>query len=166
METKTTTSESADVQDKDIRKLETLAKLMDNQFVVPFTNWRFGLDGIIGLVPYVGDITGFVISGFLLRIMVKKGAGPLLMLRMMGNFVVDAIVGVVPFLGDLFDFGFKANRRNVNLLKAYYADGKAKPAVGKSVAFLGFIFFLMFVAMIWALWKIAAWLLTWVWGLF
>lgn len=124
------------------------------------------MDGIIGLVPYVGDIAGFVVSGFLMRTIVKKGAGPGLILRMMGNFLLDAVVGVIPFLGDLFDFGFKANRRNVDLLKNYYADGKAKPNVKRSLAFLGLLFLLMFAALIWAVWKFAALLVQWIWGLF
>lgn len=152
--------------DPELARLDMLAKLLDNQFRIPFTNWRFGLDGIIGLVPYVGDIAGFVVSGFLMRTIVKKGAGPGLILRMMGNFLLDAVVGVIPFLGDLFDFGFKANRRNVDLLKNYYADGKAKPNVKRSLAFLGLMFFLMFAALIWAVWKFAALLVQWIWGLF
>jgi len=150
-------------QDPELARLEALSKLMDNQFSIPGTNWRFGLDGIIGLIPYVGDMAGLVVSGFLMRTMVKKGASPLLMLRMMFNYIVDAVVGIVPFVGDLFDFGFKANRRNVNLLKAYYADGKVKPNATRSVAFLGLLFFALFIVMIWLVWKIAAFVLDWAW---
>ena len=95
-------------QDPDLARLDALAKLLDNQFRIPATNLRFGLDGLIGLVPYLGDMTGFVVSGFLMHTMLRKGAGPLLMLRMLFNFVLDAIVGIVPVVGDLFDFGFKA----------------------------------------------------------
>ncbi|MFN0173205.1 MAG: DUF4112 domain-containing protein [Saprospiraceae bacterium] len=150
-------------QDPELARLDALAKLMDNQFRVPGTNWRFGLDGIVGLIPYVGDMAGFVVSGFLMRTMVKKGASPLLMLRMMFNYIMDAVVGIVPFLGDLFDFGFKANRRNVNLLKAYYADGKVKPNATRSVAFLGLLFFALFIVLIWLVWKLAALVLGWAW---
>ncbi len=153
-------------QDPDLAHLDMLAKLLDNQFRIPATNLRFGLDGLIGLVPYVGDIAGFVVSGFLMRTMIRKGAGPLLMLRMLFNFVLDALVGVIPLVGDLFDFGFKANRRNVDLLKQYYADGKAKPNAKGSVAFLGLLFFAVFAVMIWLIWKAAAWLVTSAMGLF
>ncbi|MBK6998307.1 MAG: DUF4112 domain-containing protein [Lewinellaceae bacterium] len=151
-------------QDPELARLDALAKLMDNQFRVPGTNWRFGLDGIVGLIPYVGDMAGFVVSGFLMRTMVKKGASPLLMLRMMFNYIVDAVVGIVPFVGDLFDFGFKANRRNVNLLKAYYGDGKVKPNATRSVAFLGLLFFALFIVLIWLVWKLAALVLGWAWA--
>lgn len=153
-----------DTKHPDLKGLEALSKLMDNQFRIPGTNWRFGLDGIIGLVPYVGDIAGFVVSGFLMRTMVKKGAGPLLMLRMMFNYILDAVAGIVPLVGDLFDFGFKANRRNVELLKQYYADGKAKPRATRSLAFLGLLFFILFGVLIWLIWKLAAVVLTWAWA--
>ena len=152
--------------DPDLARLDALAKLLDNQFRVPGTSLRFGLDGIIGLIPYMGDMAGLVVSGFLLRTMIRKGAGPLLMLRMMGNFMLDALVGIIPVAGDLFDFGFKANRRNVDLLKKYYADGRAKPSAKGSMALLGLLFFTLFAGMLWAIWKATAFLATWVWGLF
>lgn len=150
-------------QDPELVHLDALSKLMDNQFRIPGTNLRFGLDGIIGLVPYVGDMAGFVVSGFLMKTMVQKGASPLLMLRMMFNYIVDAVVGIIPVVGDLFDFGFKANRRNVDLLKKYYADGTVKPKASHSLAFLGLIFMILFVVLIWLVWKLAAFVLSWAW---
>lgn len=161
-----TTSNEQPITDPDLARLDALAKILDNQFRLPGTQVRFGLDGIIGLVPYLGDVAGFVVSGFLMRTMIQRGAGPLLMLRMMGNVALDAVVGVVPVAGDLFDFGYKANRRNVELLKQYYADGKAKPSAKWSLALLGILFFILFALLIWAIWKVSAMLVTWVWGLF
>lgn len=152
--------------DPDLARLDMLASWLDNRFRVPGTDIRFGLDAIIGLVPYVGDITGFVVSGFLMRTMIRRGAGPILMLRMMGNFVLDALVGVIPIAGDLFDFGFKANRRNVELLKKYYAGGTPRPSAKWSITLLGIIFFALFILLIWGIWKLAALLVTWVMGMF
>ncbi|HMX39951.1 MAG TPA: DUF4112 domain-containing protein, partial [Saprospiraceae bacterium] len=60
--------------DPDLAKLDTLAKLLDNQFRLPGTEFRFGLDGLIGLIPYVGDMAGFLVSGVLMRTMWRKGA--------------------------------------------------------------------------------------------
>jgi len=154
------------ITDPTLARLDALAKILDDQFRIPGTNIRFGLDGIIGLVPYLGDMAGFVVSGILLRMMIQRGAGPLLMLRMMGNFVFDAVMGLIPIAGDLFDFGYKANRRNVNLLKQYYTDGKAKPSAKWSMALLGALFFALFAALIWGIWKVSAALVTWVWDLF
>lgn len=158
-----TQANSAALEDADLKRLDSLARLLDNQFRVPFTNWRFGLDGIMGLMPYAGDLAGFAVSGILLRTMIKKGAGPLLLLRMTGNYVLDTLIGIVPLVGDIFDFGFKANRRNVELLKQYYADGKAKPGMKRSVAILGFVFLLLFAGLIWAMWKLAAMAVGWIW---
>jgi Domain of unknown function (DUF4112) len=152
-------------QDPELARLEALSKLMDNQYRIPGSNLRFGLDGIIGLIPYMGDMAGFIASGFLMRIMVKKGASPLLMARMLFNYILDAIAGTVPLFGDLFDFGFKANKRNVTLLKKYYADGKVKPNATRSMAFLGIVFFVLFVVLIWLVWKLTALILIWVWSI-
>ncbi len=153
-------------QNPDLAQLDTLATWLDNRFRVPGTEVRFGLDGIIGLVPYLGDLAGFVVAGILMRIMLQRGAGPVLMLQMMGNIALDAVVGIVPLAGDLFDFGFNANRRNVNLLKKYYADGKAKPSAKWSLALLGLLFFALFALLIWCIWKVSAMLVAWVGGLF
>jgi hypothetical protein len=152
-------------QDPELARLEALSKLMDNQYRIPGSNLRFGLDGIIGLIPYMGDMAGFIASGFLMRIMVKKGASPLLMARMLFNYILDAIAGTVPLFGDLFDFGFKANKRNITLLKKYYADGKVKPNATRSMAFLGIVFFVLFVVLIWLVWKLTALILLWVWSI-
>ncbi len=151
-------------QDPELARLEALSKLMDNQFRIPGTNMRFGLDGIIGLIPYMGDMAGFVASGVLMRTMMKKGASPIMMIRMLFNYILDAIVGIVPLLGDLFDFGFKANRRNVEMLKKYYADGKMKPNATRSMALLGLVFFALFIVMVWLVWKLAALVLGYVWA--
>ncbi len=149
--------------DPDMARLEALATLLDSQFRIPGTNIRFGLDGIIGLVPYLGDMAGFVISGLLMRLMLRRGAGPGLMLRMLGNFVLDALVGIIPVVGDLFDFGFKANRRNVNLLKNYYAEVRPRPSAKWSLTLLGIIFFMLFALLIWAIWKLAALIIGTLW---
>ncbi len=161
-----TTNNQQPIPDPALARLDALAKILDDQFRIPGTNIRFGLDGIIGLVPYLGDVAGFVVSGILMHIMLRRGAGPLLMLRMMGNFAFDAVIGVIPIAGDIFDFGYKANRRNVNLLKQYYADGKAKPSAKWSMALLGILFFALFAFLIWGIWKVAALLIAWVWALF
>lgn len=143
----------------DLRRLEALASLLDNRFRVPGTNLRFGLDGLMGLVPYLGDVAGFAVSGVLFSVMLRRGASPLMLLRMMGNFVLDAVVGAVPLLGDLFDFGFKANRRNVDLLRQYYADDTPKPSVGSSIRWLLFMLFVLLGVSVWLIGR----LLVWVW---
>lgn len=155
------TNNQQPITDPDLARLDTLATWLDNRFRIPGTNIRFGLDGIIGLVPYLGDMAGFVVSGILLRMMIQRGAGPLLMLRMMGNFAFDAVIGIIPIAGDLFDFGYKANRRNVALLKKYYADGAPKPSAKWSLVLLGTLFFVLFALLIWGIWKVSAMFVAW-----
>ena len=152
-------------QDDDIKRLDNLAAWLDDRFRIPGTDIRFGVDALIGLVPYAGDVSSFVVSGVLLHTMWRKGAGVLLMLRMMGNLMLDAMVGAIPLFGDLFDFGFKANRRNVDLLKAYYAENNPKPSAKMSLFLLGLLFLAVFIALLWVLWTVSAYLFTFLWNL-
>src|SRR3954463_10037716 len=92
-----------------LRNMEALARLMDSQFRIPGTDFRFGMDAIIGLIPGVGDLTTFGISGFMLFIMAKNGASGFVLARMILNVLIDTIVGSIPLFGDLFDFAYKSN---------------------------------------------------------
>jgi len=102
--------------DPRLRALERLARLMDDRFRVPGTNYRIGLDGFLGLVPGVGDVAGAVVSLYIVHQARRHGASRWLQSRMLGNVALDLVVGTIPLVGDLFDFGFKANRRNMELL--------------------------------------------------
>lgn len=104
--------------------VDRVSRLLDSQFKVPGTNFRFGIDPLIGLIPIVGDLSSFAISGSLLIVMARHGASRKLLLLMTGNIVLDAILGSIPFIGEIFDFTFKANQRNINLLKKHYHEGK------------------------------------------
>ena len=146
--------------ERDLARLDTLAHWLDNRFRIPGTNIRFGLDAVIGLVPVAGDVAGLVLSGYLFVIMARRGAGPLILLRMSGNFVADAAVGAVPVLGDLFDFGFKANTRNVRLLKSYYAEEKERPHIGWSIGLFALMFVLLLAGIIWLIGRFFSWMLA------
>jgi hypothetical protein len=111
-------------RDKALKSVETVAKLLDSQFVIPGTNFRFGLDAIAGLIPVGGDAVSFLASGALVLTMVRHGASGQLAARMLLNIAIDAVVGAIPFLGDLFDAAYKANIKNVELLKEHYKEGK------------------------------------------
>jgi hypothetical protein len=142
--------------DRDLERMRELAELLDNRFRIPGTDMRFGLDGIIGLIPGVGDVAGLAVSSYLFAVMVRKGAGPLVMLRMFVNMLVDAIVGAVPLFGDLFDFGYKANRRNVQMLLRYYDSDTPKPKAGTSLALLGVFLIALFILALWGIYKLVA----------
>ena len=102
-----------------IARLEALAKLLDVAFVVPGTNVRYGIDGLIGLVPIVGNIITTAISLWLVREARAIGAPWHITTRMLANVAVDGVVGIVPLAGDAFDVMFKANVRNMRLLRRW-----------------------------------------------
>lgn len=102
-----------------IARLEVLAKLLDVAFVVPGTKIRYGIDGLIGLIPIVGDLVTTAISLWLVREARALGAPWHITARMLGNVAVDGVVGLVPLAGDAFDVMFRANIRNVRLLRRW-----------------------------------------------
>ncbi len=104
--------------------LDKLVKLMDSAVVIPGTNIRFGLDALIGLIPGAGDATSMLISGGLILMMARKGITTKIAAQMLGNIAIDYVVGTVPLLGDLFDVGFKANQRNLDLLKRHHKNNQ------------------------------------------
>ena len=102
-----------------VEGLRTLVRLLDDAFVIPGTNFRFGLEAVIGLIPGAGDLAGGLMSSAVILTAAKAGAPKSIIARMLANAIIDTVVGAVPLLGDLFDAGWKANRRNLNLLEAY-----------------------------------------------
>ena len=102
-----------------IARLEAIAKLLDVAFILPGTNIRYGIDGLIGLIPVVGDIITTAISLWLVREARALGAPWHITARMLGNVALDGVVGLVPFAGDAFDVMFRANMRNVRLLRRW-----------------------------------------------
>jgi len=102
-----------------LARLEAIAKLLDVAFILPGTNIRYGIDGLIGLIPVVGDLITTAISLWLVREARALGAPWHITARMLGNVAVDGVVGMVPFAGDAFDVMFRANMRNVRLLRRW-----------------------------------------------
>lgn len=97
--------------------LEDLSHYLDGLFRVPGTGWRFGLDAVIGLIPNVGDTLTFLPSVYILFAGVRYGVPKITLLRMAFNLGLDYLVGLVPFIGDAFDFVWKANRQNMDLIR-------------------------------------------------
>ena len=102
-----------------IARLDAIAKLLDVAFIVPGTNFRYGIDGLIGLIPVVGDIITTAISLWLVREARALGAPWHITARMLANVAVDGVVGLVPLAGDAFDVMFRANVKNIRLLRRW-----------------------------------------------
>jgi len=110
---------SAGGTQESIARVEALAKLMDGTFLVPGTNIRLGLDAVIGLVPVAGDMISALISSYLIWEARRIGAPRWLIARMMANTLLDTTLGAVPVLGDAFDVMFRANMKNMALLRKH-----------------------------------------------
>ena len=98
-----------------------LALIMDNVLRVPGTNFRFGLDPIIGLFPGIGDTVSAIVSALALVYAARSGVSKIVLARMATNILINEFVGIVPGIGDAFSFWFKSNARNYELLKRYAA---------------------------------------------
>jgi hypothetical protein len=144
------------VQNKRLKNMDKLAKLMDAQFRLPGTDIRFGLDSLIGLIPGAGDLTTFGVSGYMLWIMAHNGASGFLLARMTLNILIDAIVGSIPLIGDLFDVAFKANMRNMRLMQQHYVEGRHRGSAWKVIVPVLIVLFLVIALIIWATWKLIA----------
>ncbi len=143
--------------DPDLHRLDRLSALLDNKFSVG--GIRFGLDPVIGLLPYAGDIAGLSVTAVLLRTVYRKGAGLGILLKMLWNLVIDAAAGIFPLVGDVLDVAHKANRRNVKLLQDYYADPAPKPPAGIAVTVLCFLFLGILTGIVW----VSRLCIVWVW---
>ncbi|TDR85203.1 DUF4112 domain-containing protein [Enterovirga rhinocerotis] len=102
-----------------IARLDALSRLLDNAFVVPGTKIRFGLDGVIGLVPGIGDMITTGLSAYLIFEARRLGLPRRAIARMVANLAFDAAIGIVPLVGDAADVMFKANRRNMRILREH-----------------------------------------------
>ena len=145
--------------DERLRWVERVARLMDSQFRLPGTRFRFGLDPLLGLVPVVGDVSTLLISGALLLTMARHGASRAVVVCMALNILLDTVLGAIPLLGNVFDFAYKSNERNVALLRRHYAEGRHQ---GSGTGLLWLVLLGLVAAVGLVAWGSVA-LLRWVW---
>jgi len=100
-----------------MRRIDQLSEWLDSAFEIPGTGFRVGWDTIVGLVPGVGDIATATMSAWIINEARRLGVSKFTLARMIANTGLDALVGSVPVAGDLFDAAFKANVKNLRLLR-------------------------------------------------
>lgn len=105
--------------EQSLQRLEAVAKLMDGMIVIPGTDFRIGLDAVIGIVPGIGDLVSGAISSYLIWEAKRLGASKWVIARMSANTLLDTTIGAIPVLGDVFDAAFRANMKNMALLRAH-----------------------------------------------
>jgi hypothetical protein len=106
-----------------IDRIDRLATLFDVAFLIPGTKIRFGVEAMLRLVPGIGDAAASVLSLYLIYEAYKLDVPATLLVRMLVNVALEAAAGAVPVAGDAFDVMFRANRRNVALLRRHFARG-------------------------------------------
>jgi Domain of unknown function (DUF4112) len=102
-----------------LARLDAVARLLDVAFMLPGTRIRYGIDGIIRLIPVVGDLIASAFSLWLVREARALGAPWHVTTRMLANVTLEGVVGMVPIAGDAFDVMFRANIRNMRILRRW-----------------------------------------------
>ena len=147
--------------------LETLSTYLDGLFRVPGTGWKFGLDSVIGLIPNVGDTLTSLASFYILIAGVRYGVPKITLLRMAFNIGLDYLVGTIPLLGDAFDFVWKANKQNMDLIRER-ATGKNVGTTADYIfvfAIIGLLIAILIGSIVVSVF-IIGWILREVWNLF
>lgn len=119
-----------------LQRLRKLSRLLDNAIAVPGTNFRIGLDPILGLLPGAGDFVGTALSAYFVIEAARLGLPRATLGKMVFNILLESVVGAVPVLGDLFDFAWKANNKNMALLEAHVGVHRENEKANRWFVFL------------------------------
>ena len=114
-----------------VRRMEMMARLLDNAFVIPGTKKRFGIDAIIGLIPGFGDVATTLLSSYVIWEARNLGVSRVAMWRMVSNLALHATIGAIPVVGDVFDACFRVNQRNMRIVHAQLNRSDEMPAAAK-----------------------------------
>jgi hypothetical protein len=127
---------------------------MDSRFLIPGTNIRFGLDPIFSLVPVMGDLITYIISGALIYNMHTQGASRKVVIKMILNSTLDTVIGVIPVVGTIFDIFYRSNNRNVKLLKEHYYEGKHQGSGNGILILVALVAIVIVVAAVYGIYKL------------
>lgn len=145
-----------------VTHLRKVSTMLDSQFQGPF-GFRFGWDPILGLIPGVGDL---VTTGFSFYILVQAAllnCGPMILLRMGLNVLFENLIGVIPLVGQVFDFFWKSNNKNIEILESYLVAPRATTWYSRILVICVFIFL---IALVIAMGMAAVYIFRTVWNFF
>lgn len=108
-----------------VRRMESVARILDTAFEIPGTHQRFGIDAVIGLVPGLGDIATTLLSSYIIWEARNLGVSPFALGRMLTNLAIHATVGTIPVVGDVFDAFFRVNQRNMRIVRSQLGRKRA-----------------------------------------
>lgn len=144
----------------ELKWVENLSEIMDSKFTLPGTRFRFGLDPLLGLIPGLGDAISLAISTMLIYTMTKNGVSRKVVILMMINVTIDAVLGSIPILGNIFDFFYKANSKNINLLKKHYQEDKYQGSGTGILIFIALTFLVILLLVVYGLFKLFQFLIS------
>jgi hypothetical protein len=113
-----------------LERLRNFSRLLDNAIAIPGTNYRVGLDPLLGLIPGGGDTVGLVFSCLIVFEASRLGASPSTLGQMTSNILLETVLGTVPGIGDLFDVVWKSNTKNIKLLDEHLGVQQSLPITG------------------------------------
>ncbi len=119
-----------------IQRLRKLSRLLDNAIAIPGTTFRIGLDPILGLIPGAGDFVGTALSAYIVIEAARLGIPRAALGKMVSNILLESLVGAIPVVGDWFDFAWKANTKNMELLEAHLGVSPESQKVNRWFIFL------------------------------
>jgi Domain of unknown function (DUF4112) len=117
----------------ELNRIRKFSRWLDSAFRIPGTNFRFGWDPLIGLIPGAGDLVSTALSAYMIYLAARFRLPPKIFLKMLVNLGIEATVGTIPLIGDIFDAFFKANIRNFELLEKHLHA--AEPELSQAVRF-------------------------------
>ncbi|MDV2991795.1 MAG: hypothetical protein N4J56_001449 [Chroococcidiopsis sp. SAG 2025] len=126
-----------------IQRLRKLTHLMDNAIAIPGTKFRIGLDPILGLIPGAGDFIGTALSAYIVLEAVRLGLPKETLGKMVSNILLESVVGTVPIVGDWFDFAWKANVKNLELIETHLGVTNISKPANRWLMFLLVVGFLI-----------------------
>ena len=146
--------------DKTREKLKALAWWLDSSIRLP-GGFRIGADAILGLVPFLGDVLGLLLSGYIVLQAARLHVPLSVLARMLLNVAIEGVIGLVPLAGDVFDAAWKANLKNISLLEGYLDHPAATTATSRRLFALLLLGGVLFMALLTVL---SALFLHWAWN--
>lgn len=143
-----------DAQPPSLQSFERISKLLDSKFEIPGTGIRFGLDPLFSLMPVLGDLITLVISSMMIYTMHNHGASRKVVIKMMLNAGLDTVIGAIPLVGTVFDVFYKANNRNLRLLREHYYEGKHQGSGTGLLVIIVLIALVIIAAVVFGIWKL------------
>jgi hypothetical protein len=95
-----------------VKRAELLAKVLDDAY----------LDPIIGLFEGGGDAATALAGLYIIYEADKAGMSTVELTKMIGRTGFDFLAGNIPIVGDIFDFFYKSNKKNAEVLRKHFEE--------------------------------------------